>query len=40
MHTPSDMGGVAHLSFEKNVNDCYRGIRTELREAGYIEKKF
>lgn len=35
MDIPSDISGVAHLSYERKIDDCYRDIIRELREAHY-----
>jgi predicted nucleotide-binding protein len=27
---PSDIGGIAHFSYDRKVDECYRGLRREL----------
>ena len=35
---PSDIQGIVYLPYSQSVNECYRGIETELKNAGYIAK--
>jgi predicted nucleotide-binding protein len=34
---PSDIGGIDSLSYQNNVDECYRELRRELKVLGYVE---
>jgi len=36
IETPSDIGGIAHLSYSNKVEECYRGLIKELKVLGYV----
>ena len=35
--TPSNLGGIGRLEYEKSIDECYRNIIRELTKAGYLD---